>query len=122
MPDTRSERDAIARRIDQRGVDTIGAERGEFTDCTYPNEPRWKLGPVWIEFECGCVAERCRDLIDPRPYDPIVFADLPEQAVYEKVCQFHSAWMNTYRMAYGGFIDFDQWKNYRRPRLMGKVR
>jgi hypothetical protein len=108
--------------MDDRGIVTIGADPGEFTDCIYPNEPRWKLSQHWIEFECGCVAERCTELVNPRRWDPIIFADLPEQAVYDFVCHYHTAWMNTYRMAYGGFADFKQWKRHRRPRLMGKVR
>jgi hypothetical protein len=116
------ERAAIARRIDQRGVDTVGADVGEFTDCHYPGEPRWRLSARWVEFECGCVAERCRELVNPQRYDPIIFANLPEQAVYEKVCHFHGPGMQVARMGFGGFKSFEQWKVYRRARLMGRVR
>jgi hypothetical protein len=121
VPRPTTERDGIARRIDSRGIVTIGALPGEFTDCKYPGEPRWKLSAQWIEFECGCVAERCTELVHPKPFDPVIFADLPEQAVYDSVCHAHLAWMNSYRMRYGGFVDFDQWKRYRRARLMGRV-
>ena len=85
-----------------------------------PWEPRWRMDAGWIEFECGCRAERCQVLHGARKYDPIIFRDLPEQAVYDWVCDRHAAGMNDY-VHFGGFVDFPQWKRTRRAILMGKV-
>jgi hypothetical protein len=85
-----------------------------------PWQPRWRMDPEWVEFECGCRAERCRDLKGPERYDPIIFRGLPEQAVYDFVCDRHAGGMNTY-VHFGRFVDFAQWKRSRRAILMGKV-
>lgn len=83
--------------------------------------PRWSLSDRWISFECGCTAERCRELTSPEPWDPVIFRGLPEQAVYAEVCHGHAAGMNKY-VHFGGFADFGQWVRERRAVLMGRVR
>ena len=85
-----------------------------------PWQPRWRMDAAWIEFECGCRAERCRDLAGALNFDPVIFRGEPEQAVYDFVCDRHLPGMNKY-LGYGGFIDFDQWHRARRDRLMRKV-
>jgi hypothetical protein len=86
-----------------------------------PNQPRWRIDKRWITFECGCVAERCPILIGAQPFDPVIFRDLPQQAVYDTVCHFHAPAMNVY-VHFGRFADFAQWRNARRAVLMGRVR
>lgn len=85
-----------------------------------PWEPRWALDATWVTFECGCRAERCRDLKGAKRYDPIIFRGLPQQAVYDGVCDRHLPGMNKY-VHFGGFVDFAQWARNRRAILMGKV-
>ena len=85
-----------------------------------PWSPRWRMEAGWIEFECGCRAERCDTLHGPVAYDPIIFRNLPEQAVYDFVCSRHEAGMNKY-VHFGHFVDFGQWRRSRRAILMGKV-
>ena len=110
--------DQLLRRLEKQA--TIIGDHGVFEPCKYPGEPRWKLETKWITFECGCVAERCLTLNDPRPYEPIIFVGLPEQAVYEKVCDLHLDRMN-YRIGTGhAFTTFDNWRRIRRNTLMGK--
>ena len=86
-----------------------------------PWEPRWRIDATTVEFECGCRGERCRDLVGVKAYDPVIFRDLPQQAVYDWVCDRHMPGMNKY-VHFGGFVDFAQWKRNRRAVLMGKVR
>jgi len=85
-----------------------------------PWEPRWRLDAGWIEFECGCRAERCQVLKGARNYDPVIFRGQEQQAVYDWVCDRHAPGMNKY-VHFGGFVDFPQWKRSRRAILMGKV-
>lgn len=83
-------------------------------------EPRWRIDARWIEFECGCRAERTDRLhTQPMPYDPIIFGGLPEMAVYDFVCHHHSPAMNK-RLHFGHYLTFDQWRRHRRHVLMGK--
>lgn len=84
-----------------------------------PWEPRWRLDTRWVEFECGCRAERVRQLrCVPKDSDPIIFRNLPEQAVYDEVCHRHGPGMNVL-VSFDGFTTFDQWKRNRRHLLMG---
>jgi hypothetical protein len=60
-------------------------------------------------------------LYGAQSWDPVIFRNLPQQAVYEQVCHFHSPAMNVY-VHFGGFADFAQWKRTRRGVLMGRAR
>ena len=111
-----------------RRMERVAASVGEDTGLAYvPASPgqRWKISARWVEFECGCRAERVAP--NPvfrsfaRPFDPVIFRNLPQQAVYEGTCDDHAASMNVY-VHFGGFVDFAQWKANRRPLLMGKAR
>ena len=118
----------------ERRATLLGAT-DEFAECVYaervgtaPNGkpimrrlPRWKISERWIEFECGCTAERFRELTDVRGSDPVIFEGLPEQALYVKVCDLHEASMYANRLSYGGFKTFDQWYRARYRRLTGKA-
>ena len=86
-----------------------------------PLAPRWRIDSRWVEFECGCRAERCLKLYGAKNYDPVIFRGEPQQAVYDSVCQRHNAGMNVITR-FGGYVDFNQWKIHRRARLMGKVK
>jgi len=82
--------------------------------------PRWKLSTRWIEFECGCRAERMTKFSAPvRKTDPIIFENLPEQALYDFTCDHHTPAMNK-RVHLDGYVDFKQWRANRRPFLVGK--
>lgn len=82
--------------------------------------PRWRVSSSSIEFECGCVGRRFADIYWVQNYDPIIFKDMPEQAVYDQVCSLHLPEMNK-RVKFGGFVDFQQWKNKRFRILTGEV-
>ena len=115
--------DDIARRIERTAL--IVGESPELVDLPKtPNAPRWKVSERWIEFECGCRAERvplsARFSALARHFDPVIFRGLPQQAVYEGTCDFHAPSMNVY-VHFGGFHDFKQWKERRRAVLMGRT-
>ena len=110
----------IARRMERVAV-AGGYEKAEGTDTVVANAPRWRIDERWVEFECGCRAERCLTLVSPAMFDPIIFRNLGQQAVYEGTCDFHAPSMNVY-VHFGGFADFKQWKANRRAVLMGRVR
>lgn len=113
------DRSDIARRME-----SIGLATGQDVNPDLPPDPwtpRWRIEDRWIEFECGCRAERCRDLKNPQRFDPIIFRDLPQQAVYDSVCSRHMPGMNKYVQFGSPGLDFAQWKRIRRARLMGKV-
>ena len=85
-------RSDILARMESRAV-ALG-DFSQFEECKYVGvdaagrpvkQPRWKVGAKWIEFECGCRAERVDKLVSPKPWDPIIFVGLPEQAVYDSV-------------------------------------
>jgi hypothetical protein len=97
----------------------LGYDGSEFVECKYPGEARWRVSERWIEFECGCTCERFAELWHVRTYDPVIFRNLPELAIYEKVCHFHNPAMNV-RVKFGGFVDFAQWHRIRRPTLTRK--
>lgn len=82
--------------------------------------PKWTVEANWVTFQCGCRCERARTLYGAKAFDPVIFRDLPEQAVYDGVCDWHSPKMNEF-VRFGGFIDFAQWKLHRRRKILGKV-
>ena len=114
------DRSDIARRME-----AIGLASGEDNNPELPKdpwEPRWRIDKSWIEFECGCRAERSQSLFMAEPFDPIIFRDLPQQAVYDYVCPRHLPGMNKFVGFGGKGLDFHQWKRARRAVLLGKVR
>lgn len=117
--------DKLLRRMEAQATALGDFSSFEFEDCRYPGEPRWRIDARWIEFECGCRAERCMVLRNPKPWDPIIFKDLPEQAVYDYVCHFHEPHMNK-RVFLGRddlgvrFVTFKDWHQRRRNLLMGR--
>lgn len=122
-------RDVILRRLEEQAVrlNRSGLGDGEFDECKYfeidkfgrkVKQPRWRIDEKWIEFECGCRAERCMKLYGMKPWDPVIFVGLPEQAVYDFVCHTHNASMNVRLMR--NYVDFAQWHRERRNKLMGK--
>lgn len=112
------DRTDIARRM-QRVATLSGQDAGNLEKD--PWQPRWSVKGRWIEFECGCRAEKCAVLVSPRPYDPIVFGGLPQQGVYDYVCHRHWPGMNKY-VHFGRFADFGQWRRTRRAILMGRAK
>lgn len=110
----------IARRIERVATFAPNPDEGNPDLPKDPWQPRWALKGNWVEFECGCVAERCSSLVDPRAFDPVIFRGLPQQAVYETVCHRHGPGMNKY-VGFGHFKTFEQWKSRRKNILMGKV-
>jgi hypothetical protein len=116
-----AERGAIKDRMAAR-AESMG-ESADWVDCPMPGDrgfPRWRLSARWVEFECGCVAERCIPTYGAETFDPVIFRELPEQAVYLSVCHAHAPGMNVY-VHFGGFADFDQWARYRRDTIMGRT-
>jgi hypothetical protein len=110
--------DRVAHRIEHQAAHS--QDEGDPDLPRDPWEPRWTINQKWIEFECGCRAERCEELhCKPIPGDAIIFAGLPEQAVYDQVCHRHGPGMNKY-IRFTGTVTFDQWKLHRRHLLMGK--
>jgi len=113
-------RDTVLARLEQQAI--LLGDTSQFEECKYANEPRWRLDAKWVEFECGCRAERCTTLVDYYFWEPVIFYQLPEQAVYDYVCDFHAPAMNK-RLGMGGkYKDFVSWRKLRRSTLMGKVR
>lgn len=110
--------DEMVRRMSQT-AEIAGA--GEIDLDRDPWQPRWRIETRWIEFECGCTAERARELVDPRPSDPIIFRGLPQQAVYSEVCDRHRPGMNKYVGFGAPGLTFEQWKRSRRALLMRKA-
>lgn len=112
------DRTDIARRMER-----IGLAAGTDVNPDLPPDPwqpRWRIEAGWIEFECGCRAERCLELTDIRPTDPVIFAGTRQQAVYDYVCHRHGPGMNKWLGFGGKGQTFDQWRRRRRPILMGK--
>jgi hypothetical protein len=114
------DRSDIARRME-----AIGLAAGEEVNPELPPDPmapRWTIEARWVVFECGCRAERCMNLVNPRPTDPIIFGGTRQQAVYDNVCHRHGPGMNKW-MGFGGKgLTFEQWRRHRRNVLMGKVK
>ncbi len=82
-----------------------------------PGYQRWSMDARWIEFACGCRAERVHLAFRPERWDPVIFEGLPEEAVYDSVCHVHEPEMNK-RLGLGGYRTFAQWRSDRRPRLV----
>ena len=126
MPTVRGELDQYLRKAE--ALATILGDDGwqeciydqQLPDGTWRRLPRWKVSARWIEFECGCVAERCRDLDGYVPSDPVIFWGTDHQAVYEHVCGAHRPAMNK-RCGLGDNPTFGQWYHRRRRRLMRKA-
>ena len=114
-------RDPIIKRMVERAI-LLGQDPNDVVGETEATPaPKYSLSSRWITFECGCTCERATELFGAEPFDPVIFRDLPEQAVYEKVCAWHNPKMNEY-VRFGGFVDFDQWYRNRRNQLLGRVR
>lgn len=119
--------DQIMRRMFADAVSLEKQSGFEHSPYLQSGQPRWKLGPRWIEFECGCVAERYERLSLPvENYDPVIFENLPEQALYYFVCYWHQPGMFEHRIKFShrfgvatGYADFNDWARRRRPLLMG---
>ena len=120
--------DNILRRLEKDAID-LGGDYSAFEAPKYVGYdpdgnlvrlPRWKLSTRWIEFECGCRAERVSKFFAPlHNTDPVIFQGLPEQALYDGVCHKHMPYMNK-RLHLNGYVDFNQWSRSRRLLLMGK--
>ena len=118
MSDDRTD---IARRMETMATRANQLEQGHPDLIRDPLQPRWRIDAKVVEFQCGCRAERCLQLFGAQPWDPVIFRDTRQQAVYDHVCARHLAGMNTI-VHFGKFGDFEQWKRARRATLMGKVR
>lgn len=113
--------DRIARRMLDVATRSGELELGHPDNANDANTPRWRIDSQWIEFSCGCRAERCYELcVVPIPGDPIIFGNLPEQAVYDSVCDQHGASMNMF-VRFAGYSTFDQWKRDRKHLLLGRT-
>ena len=124
MTTSAASRSAILKRLESQAT-ILGEDNWE--DCKYAvttpdgrglvKQPRWRVDAKWVEFECGCRAERCRTLKGVKAWDPVIFEGLPEQALYDFVCHRHEPHMNKRLM--GNYVDFNQWRRNRRPLLIG---
>ena len=118
---TTNDRDQIARRLEYIAQAAPNPEDGNPDLPRDPWAPRWRIDSKWVEFECGCTAERCRELVAASNFDPVIFKNLDQQAVYSEVCSRHMPGMNKYiQMGYKD-MDFETWKITRRRLIMGKV-
>ena len=124
-------RDRVLKRMEAQALALDNPAVFDFAECKYPNEPRWRLSTRWIEFDCidanrhvlsnGCRAERFSQLVGVKEWDPVIFNGLPEQALYDYVCDFHAPAMNK-RIGMGGVVtDFASWRRLRRNLLIGKA-
>jgi hypothetical protein len=50
----------------------------------------------------------------------VIFRGLPEQAVYDYVCDRHGPGMNKI-VRFSGYLDFGQWRRTRKHLLMGRT-
>jgi len=119
--------DRILKKLEQEAI-LLGDTESQFTESKYIGvdrngnpikPPRWRIDSRVIEFECGCRGERISKLYGKNNIDPVIFDGLPEQAVYDFVCWKHEPHMNK-RLRLGGFVTFKDWKEKRRPLLIGK--
>ena len=120
--------DRILRKLEQEAI-LLGDGESQFTESKYIGidakgnpikPPRWRVDSKVIEFECGCRGERIEKLSKiKKPFDPVIFDGLPEQAVYDFVCWKHEPHMNK-RVRLGGYVTFKDWHSKRRALLMEK--
>ena len=113
-------RDPIVRRIQDQARQANEDPEMAADLAAFERAPRWRLSPKWIEFECGCRAQRFRSLKTSANYDPIIFRGLPEQAVYDRPCEPHLAGLNDY-VRFGGYVDFNQWRRDRLQLITGEI-
>lgn len=113
-----NDRSEIARRMDALGESAGYRDAAEMADGT--GQP-WTCDVRWVVFACGCRAERARSLNGPQPADPIIFRGLPQQAVYDSVCDTHRPKMDYYLGTGYHRMTFADWHRLRRPALMRKA-
>lgn len=109
------DRTDIARRMDALGHLSGYADVAEQSIGT---GPPWTIDARWVVFACGCRAERARRLNCPHPSDPVIFRGLPQQAVYDSVCDAHRPGMDYYLGTGAHRLTFADWHRRRRPDLM----
>lgn len=85
--------DPLLERMQRVAVSLTNSSGFEHSPYLTPGQPRWHLSPKWIEFECGCVAERMNGRPFALPvenYDPVIFAEVPRSenmlSLYLTVC------------------------------------
>lgn len=103
--------DRVERRVEQTG------ELEVLEAMTRRGYMRWSMDARWVEFACGCRAERVHLTTRPHKWEPVIFEGLPEEAVYDYVCHAHEPEMNK-RIGLGGYRTFAQWRTYGRSRLV----
>jgi hypothetical protein len=113
-------RDPIIRRIQDQAKAANEDPQSAAELAEFEKAPRWRLSSKWIEFECGCTAQRFRTLRTEANYDPIIFRGLPEQAVYDSPCDPHLPGLNDY-VKFGGYVDFSQWRRSRLQLITGEL-
>lgn len=113
-----NDRTDIARRMDALGHLAGYADVAEQADGIGSG---WTCDARWVVFSCGCRAERARSLVGARPADPIIFRGLPQQAVYDSVCDAHRPGMDYYLGTGFYRLTFADWHRRRRPDLMRKA-
>ena len=112
-------RDPIIRRVQDLAI-RAGEDPQEAAElAAFGNHPRWRMDTRFIEFQCGCVAQRFRKLTHVEQFEPIIFKGLPEQAVYDRPCKAHEAGLNDY-VKFGHYVDFEQWRNSRLQNITGE--
>jgi hypothetical protein len=110
--------DDLKRRLTRRAEETDSLEALDYKNPW----GSYRIDARWIVFECGCAAERAHSLaVRPERWDPVIFEGLPEQAVYDHVCDRHMEGMN-FRLGVSGMVDFSQWRRHRRDILLGRSR
>jgi hypothetical protein len=95
------------------------AEQAAGQDYSSDGAARYRADERYVEFECGCTAERFATLIGARPSDPVIFRGLEFQALYLQVCHPHTAKMNDY-VRLGGYPTFADWLRDRRRDLISR--
>ena len=81
--------------------------------------PKYEITGKFVAWECGCLARRYPKLKNTKRYDPIVFKGTPQQAVYDKTCDFHVAGMNKF-LGLGHIKDLSTWKIARLKLITGE--
>lgn len=115
MPRALADVAALRDRVERRAAAT--GDRLTLDAMERPGYMRWRMDARWLEFACGCRAERVRLTVRPLKWEPVIFEGLPEEAVYDYVCRAHEPEMNK-RVGLGGYRDFAQWRTHGRSRLV----